>query len=509
MRNIRKNRKKRIEQEKEQPTNRGESVQSNPDIANHNRTERSAKDTQTLYRALFENANDTIFLIEADKVIECNPKTLQMFGCAYEQIIGKTPYDPYSPEFQPDGRKSKEKAIEKINLVMQGEPQFFEWKHLRYDGSAFDAEVSLNRLEISGKTLIQAVVRDITERKTFEKELERRAETARAFLNATTDLGLLIDREGIIIDLNDNMAISLGKTRKYMIGKDIYNYLPPELVKQRKAKGLEIASKRKPHRFDDQREGRWFENSVYPIFDSNGEVGRFAVFSRDITERKRWEQSIKESEEKFRSLAEQSPNMIFINKAGRIVYVNKKCEEITGYKKEELCSADFDFLTLIGPESLDLIKENFRKHSQGLEVPPYEYTIINKAGGKITAINSSKLIQYEGQTAILGVITDITEQKETEKALAASEFKYRSLFDNSIEGIGISSGYQIISANNALLDIFGYDSVEEFAEKPILEHVAPESREMIRGLMEKSQEGGVLPTRYEHRIICKNGQLKD
>ncbi|MCP4257786.1 MAG: PAS domain S-box protein [Planctomycetes bacterium] len=159
------------------------------------------------------------------------------------------------------------------------------------------------------------------------------------------------------------------------------------------------------------------ESRKIPILEAD-KVVKVITIIRDITEKKLAEDAIRESEEKFRTLAEQSPNMIFINKDGGIVYANKKCEEITGYKREEFYSPDFDFHTFIAPQSIDLIKENFRKHLEGREVPSYEYTIINKAGDRIDVINSSKLIQYEGGNAILGIITNITERKQQENITA-------------------------------------------------------------------------------------------
>ncbi|MEE9595085.1 MAG: PAS domain S-box protein, partial [Candidatus Hydrothermarchaeales archaeon] len=152
----------------------------------------------------------------------------------------------------------------------------------------------------------------------------------------------------------------------------------------------------------------------------NGEFLGALVMVMDITERKHAEEALKESEEKFKGLAEKSPNMIFINKKGGIVYANEKCEEIMGYKKEELYSPDFDFLSLVAPESVDQVKANFGKHAKGEEIPPYEYTLITKDGKRIDGIHTTRLIKYGGENAILGIITDITERKRAEQELKHS-----------------------------------------------------------------------------------------
>jgi PAS domain S-box-containing protein len=96
------------------------------------------------------------------------------------------------------------------------------------------------------------------------------------------------------------------------------------------------------------------------------------------------------------------------------VYANEICEELTGYKREEYYAADFGFLTLIAPENRDLIKSNFDKHARGEDLDPYEYALITKGGKRIEAIITTRLINYEGERAILGIITDITERKRTE-----------------------------------------------------------------------------------------------
>ena len=169
--------------------------------------------------------------------------------------------------------------------------------------------------------------------------------------------------------------------------------------------------------------GHWVLTSKLPWRDGSGNIiGLFGI-SKDITDRKRAEARLRESEAKFKSLAEQSPNMIFINAQGQVVYANRKCEEILGYQVKEFYAADFDFLKLVAPEYVQLIKRNFSRHMAGKDVRPYEYALIGKSGQRIEAIITTKLIDYGGTSAILGIVTDITARKQAEKTLREKDVK--------------------------------------------------------------------------------------
>jgi PAS domain S-box-containing protein len=123
------------------------------------------------------------------------------------------------------------------------------------------------------------------------------------------------------------------------------------------------------------------------------------------------------SDRTYRILAEKSPNMVFINIGGRIVYANNKCVQIMGYPKDILYSRDFDFISLIAPESRALVSENLKKHMDGEEVPPYEYKLLTSRGKEIIGLHSTKLINFGGKKGILGIITDITELRTAEKEI--------------------------------------------------------------------------------------------
>lgn len=137
------------------------------DVTDQQQAEAALRRSETRYQTLFERATDAIFLMEEDRFIDCNPKTLEMFGCRREDVLGNTPM-AFSPPRQPDGRDSAEKAMEKIATAYAGTPLRFEWLHTRLDGTPFHVEVSLSAMDLEHKRCLQAIVRDVTGRKRME-----------------------------------------------------------------------------------------------------------------------------------------------------------------------------------------------------------------------------------------------------------------------------------------------------------------------------------------------------
>ncbi len=160
------------------------------EIEERKRTFTALQDNEERYRMLFNAPSDAIFLMDGEQFVDCNDATLRLFGCERDQIIGSPPYR-FSPEVQPDGRRSKDKSQALIASALQGRHKLFEWQHTRLDGSVFDTEVNLTPLQLKGKTHILAIVRDITARKQAEAELEK---TQALFLAALeqTPVGILI-----------------------------------------------------------------------------------------------------------------------------------------------------------------------------------------------------------------------------------------------------------------------------------------------------------------------------
>jgi PAS domain S-box-containing protein len=189
------------------------------DIRERTAAELELQQTELRYRTLFESAHDAIFIMKDDRFLECNTATLRMYGCRRDEIIGQTPFR-FSPLLQPDGRSSAEKAREKINLALAGQSQAFEWKHCRLDYSEFDADVSLNRIELGGQVILQALVRDITGRKTIEENLKNSEEKFRKSFDTHPGIvGISTLADGKYLDINRNFVTILGWSREEVIGK--------------------------------------------------------------------------------------------------------------------------------------------------------------------------------------------------------------------------------------------------------------------------------------------------
>lgn len=199
------------------------------DITERKRAEEGLREAEKRYRTLFDGANDGAFIMTPEGAcMECNQAALKFFGCEqFSDMFGRTPWD-FSPETQPDGRNSREKALEFIHAAVAGGPQRYYWEHIRKDGTPFDAEVSLNCIEIENMKLLQVLVRDITaikqaetERKRLEERLQR-AEKMEA-------LGTLAG--GVAHDLNNVLGIVVGYSELLMLDLDESNLTRPKVMR--------------------------------------------------------------------------------------------------------------------------------------------------------------------------------------------------------------------------------------------------------------------------------------
>jgi len=250
------------------------------------------------YRALFEGANDAIFIMEGERFVGCNEKTLEIFGCHSKgEILGRSPFD-FSPPFQPGGTPSEEKGRGLIEAALRGAPQRFYWKHLRKNGEPFDAEVSLNRVDVGGKVYLQAIVRDITLRKRMEEALRRNKELYQDLVERSGLAIFVVGKGGRMEYFNQQLCELLGYTSQEMKGLSFIDGVHPEdrdLVLdffERWFSGDPTAPARYECRLVRKSgEVRQVEVDVTPVAGDGG-VTAFRVYLRDVTEKKDMEKAL-------------------------------------------------------------------------------------------------------------------------------------------------------------------------------------------------------------------------
>ncbi|MEI7983008.1 MAG: PAS domain S-box protein, partial [Bacteroidota bacterium] len=259
-------------------------------------------------------------------------------------------------------------------------------------------------------------VQDITGRKASETIIQEKEKDLRALFDTATEAIFLLDSKGIILDANEELGNRFGLKSDNMIGSEIYSYLSPEVIMQRKPVIESVCKTGKPVRFEDIRSGRHFLNSLYPIFASDGTVNRLAVFGLDITDRVLSERTLKESERLYRTLLNASPDGIFlIDLKGIITEVSEIGVELLGAdSRNELVGEDV--FRFVPSDEKNAIKEIIEKTtSEGL-VQNIGVKIRKKNQTVFAGETSATLIQSPdgAPIAYMIILRDISHRKKME-----------------------------------------------------------------------------------------------
>ncbi len=389
------------------------------DMSERIQAENILRENEEKYRLLFENANDAIFLMNNEIFIDCNQKTLEMFGCKKEDIIGQPPYK-FSPKIQPNGEKSKEKALQKIKQALNGEGRTFEWVHKKLDGTEFYAEVNLNIFTFHEKRRIQAIVRDITERKEAEIALKNSEEKYRMLIEGQSDMVIKIDPTGKFLFVSPSYCEIFGKKENELLGK---RFLPLVHQDDKEHTKNEMKKLFKPpytcyieQRAKTKNGWKWLAWADKSILDEKGNIIEIIGVGRDITEKKIAEKLRIESEEKLNNIYQSSSDIILIiNKSGKMISTNKAIEKHLGYSTKEIIGKSPK--KIVKKSSWKTVDDRINKILNGEKVLAHEVIMVSKKGEEIPFEGNSKLINYEGRKAILSIIRNIKERKELEQRI--------------------------------------------------------------------------------------------
>ncbi len=245
--------------------------------------QRNLEAREALYRSLWEQSRDGLFLIRDHKFVACNRVAEQLLGREREGIIGASPWE-LSPVTQPDGRDSREAALDRLEAAMEGDPKLFEWRHSRPDGSGIDVEVWLSRVEVGSDVFILAALRDIGARRRSE---ERRRLLERAVEQAAENI-LVTDTDGTILYVNPAFEKNTGYSFDEIIGRhpsilvsgqhdrEFFEELWNTISSGRVWRGTMVNRRKNGELYHE-------EIVISPVVDDHGTIMAYVSVGRDIT----------------------------------------------------------------------------------------------------------------------------------------------------------------------------------------------------------------------------------
>jgi PAS domain S-box-containing protein len=486
------------------------------DITERKKIEHELKESEEKYRTITEQALMGIAIVQDNVVKYSSQRLAEIFGYSVEEMLNSEP----SGFLRNIHRDMAELVKERINKKQLGKKDVktqYQVKIIRKTGEEAWIENYSKTINYDGKPAVLITNIDITDRKKAEQKLIESEEKFRLLFEAIADPIHVIDADLKIIYMNPAFEKWLKSYNLYFdaIGKnpvEVWPHIGEEVNDEYKKvfETKKIHIKRDWEQINDI--NMFTETRKIPIIKS-GKVIQIITIVRDFSDRKKAEQKLKESEEKFRNFTEQSLMGVAIIQDNVVKYASKRLADIYGYTVKEMLNFEPNgFLKLIDPEFLEIVKEQATKKQLGQEgtITHYEVKCVKKTGEKFWVENYSKTIYYKGKPADFVTNIDITERKKTEQLLKESEEKFRTIAEQSFMGIGILQDDELIYANMKLANMYGYN-VEEFIGKTYSEFINlthPEDRaKVIRKVEKRKDRIDKTITFYQFRALKKTGEL--
>ncbi|MBK5963901.1 hypothetical protein CCR95_07315 [Thiocystis minor] len=482
--------------------------ESNPSASR--RAEQRLMESEERHRLFFEQSRDAMMTLTPPswQFTTGNPAACAMYGVRDEAAFTALgPWD-VSPERQPDGGLSAEKARASIETALREGSHFFEWTHRTLDGRDFPTTVLLTRMTMAGQTFVQAIVRDITAQKRAEEALAQLAEERRILLdNIQTQIWYLTD-DHTYGAVNRAHAEFSGRRVEDMAFKSQYDIFPKAIVDACRVVNREVFATGQTVRTEEWLPHALGEPRLISILKSpkrraEGTVEYIVCSGEDITERRRAELAAQQGHALNNAIIDSIPGTFYmLDDQGRYVRWNAyQRDEIIG--KPDHAIGGMQALDSIHPDDRELIQEKIANVLNHGVVETVEGRVLLHGGPAFRwLVMTGRRMTIDGRHFLLGIGIDIAEHKEAEAKLHLAA----SVFTHAREGIVITTADgSIIEVNEAFTHITGYGREEVLGRNPRLlksdRHPQEFYGALWRSLIEKGHWSGELWNRR------KNGEV--
>src|SRR4030043_665855 len=444
------------------------------------------KESEEKFRAISTYAKDAIVAADSEgEIVYWNPAAEQIFGYSQEEVVGKSVLNLIIP---PRNRGFQQIFVQQVQNRQLSQGKILEFTALRKDGTEFPAELSAAMMNFENKSCLLGIVRDVSERKKAEEALRASEAKVRAITNSVFDAVFLFDEEDTIIHWNAAAERIFGYAEKEIVGKKVSATIVPARFRKahcelagKIAKGKEKSAGQIWEFPALKKDGAEFpmELSMAPL-QLNSKTYVTAI-ARDITERKRIEEVLRDSEERIRGIFESSPDPITVSSAdAKIIDCNSAALKTFGYstKSEVIGRNVFEFFA---ERERARAAENFAR--QGDTVVNAEYIFQTKNGREFPGeLSTSPVLNPTGKIAcFVSTLKDITERKEKEKALRNSEDRFKQVADNAEEWIWEVAPNGMYTYSSPVVEkILGYKPEEIVGKKRFYDLFHPENREQLK-----------------------------
>jgi PAS domain S-box-containing protein len=377
------------------------------------------------FRAIFQTSRDAILSMNAQgRFTDCNPAALAMFGYGNQAELLAAGVAGLSPEFQPDGRSSQDFFVTSMPRVLAEGGAAFEWTHLRRDGTAFPAEVSIAVADDDGAPVMHGIVRDVSQRREAEARLRESEQRHRDLVETIPDWVWEVDDQGRYVFSGPQCRELLGYEPEEIQGRSLFEFMPPGGVENFRRLVSGVANKggvlRALENVMCRKDGSpvTLETHAAPVLGEGGRVRGYRGVDHDITERKRAENEIRRQASLIKSLLDSIPDLIFFKNVEGVYlgcnpafarFLGRTEAEIVGHTDHEMVPRE--------------VADSFRAHDQRMMAslaPRQNEEWIEYPDGRRALVDTLKT-PYWGPNGemlgVLGISRDITERKQAELVL--------------------------------------------------------------------------------------------